>query len=118
LRRRPREPSAVWQAWQVAAMVAPLAGSALKAALASADALAAAPDSEQEGREQDCQLHAEPSERGQGQVLGDQTARFYNAHDNRHARPRSAESAAAKAALAWLHSARFLVTASRLDQLP
>jgi GTP-binding protein len=34
-----------------------------------------------------------------------------------HAR-RSAESAAAKEALAWLHSARFLVTASRLDQLP
>jgi GTP-binding protein len=29
-----------------------------------------------------------------------------------------AESPAAQAALAWLHSARFLVTASRLDQLP
>ncbi len=34
------------------------------------------------------------------------------------ARRRLDESAAAKAALAWLHSARFLVTASRIDQLP
>ncbi len=32
--------------------------------------------------------------------------------------PRDTDTAAAKAALAWLHSARFLVTASRLDQLP
>jgi GTP-binding protein len=32
--------------------------------------------------------------------------------------PRGTESAAARAALAWLHSARFLVTAARLDQLP
>jgi GTP-binding protein len=32
--------------------------------------------------------------------------------------PRSPESAATRAALAWLHGARFLVTASRLDQLP
>ena len=31
---------------------------------------------------------------------------------------RDGESAAARAALAWLHSARFLTTASRLDQLP
>jgi GTP-binding protein len=32
--------------------------------------------------------------------------------------PRAPDSPAAQAALAWLHSARFLVTASRLDQLP
>ncbi len=32
--------------------------------------------------------------------------------------PRSSDSPAARAALAWLHSARFLVTASRLDELP
>ena len=31
---------------------------------------------------------------------------------------RVTESAAAKAGLAWLHSARFLVTAARLDQVP
>jgi GTP-binding protein len=33
-------------------------------------------------------------------------------------RPPRPESAAAKAALAWLHTTRFLVTASQLDQLP
>lgn len=32
--------------------------------------------------------------------------------------PKATESTAAQAALAWLHGARFLVTASRLDQLP
>jgi len=32
--------------------------------------------------------------------------------------PRATDSPAARAALAWLHGARFLVTASRLDQLP
>ena len=32
--------------------------------------------------------------------------------------PRSPDSPAARAALAWLHGARFLITASRLDQLP
>jgi GTP-binding protein len=32
--------------------------------------------------------------------------------------PRSTDSPAAKAALAWLHTARFLVTASKLDELP
>ena len=32
--------------------------------------------------------------------------------------PRTTESPAAKAALAWLHTARFLVTASKLDELP
>jgi GTP-binding protein len=32
--------------------------------------------------------------------------------------PRATESPAALAALSWLHGARFLVTASRLDQLP
>jgi GTP-binding protein len=34
------------------------------------------------------------------------------------ARPADVASAAEKAALAWCHSARFLTTASRLDQLP
>ena len=32
--------------------------------------------------------------------------------------PRGNDSPAAKAALAWLHTARFLVTAARLDQVP
>ena len=32
--------------------------------------------------------------------------------------PDNALANAAKAALAWTHSARFLTTASRLDQLP
>ena len=33
-------------------------------------------------------------------------------------RPHVADTAAAKAALAWTHSARFLTTAAQLDQLP
>jgi GTP-binding protein len=35
-----------------------------------------------------------------------------------HKRPLLRESPSARAALAWLHGARFLTTASRLDQLP
>ena len=52
--------------------------------------------------------------------VGQQTRRFYNAPMTRNrsrCHPRE-PGHAAKAALAWTHTARFLTTASRLDQLP
>ncbi len=39
-------------------------------------------------------------------------------HESRSKAPGDADTAAARTALAWAHSARFLITASRLDQVP